>query len=421
VVTAVTMPRLGLSMAEGTVVEWRVRPGAAVRRGEILLAIESEKAEVEVEAFADGVLAAIYVEPGTTVPVGTLLGVVTGPGEEVDADAFAKAFVPETTAPPPAAPARSPAAEPAAARIAASAAVAPAARALARRLAIDVGRIVGTGPGGRVTVADVEGAASARTRAGLAHTVVGSGPPIVLVPGYAVDATGWRRQVDALADRFTVVTFDHAGVGSSRSLGDASPAIADLAADADALLRELGLGPAIVVGASMGAAVALELVLRRPEAVRALVLVTPIVERDARCEAVLRSWRDHDAPESDARIRAMLPWLLGRALLAHAGRREAAAAALRSMAKATPPKTLARHADALLVWLGTRTDALPAIDVPTLVVAGSDDILTPPPHAERLARMLPLARLEIVPEAGHAVMIEQAGILNALIAEFARV
>jgi pimeloyl-ACP methyl ester carboxylesterase len=414
------MPRLGLSMAEGTVVEWRVRPGAPVRRGEILLAVESEKAEVEVEAFADGVLAAIYVETGTTVPVGTLLGVVAAPGEELDAGTFAKTFVPETTAPLPAAPARSAAVEPAPARSAASAAVAPAARALARRLGIDVGRIVGTGPGGRVTVADVEGAASARPRAGLAHAVVGSGPPILLVAGYAVDASGWRRQVDALAGRFTVVTYDHPGVGSSRTLGEASPTIADLAADADALLGELGLGPVLVVGASMGAAVALELALGRPEAVRAVVLVTPIAERDARFEAVLRSWRDHDAPESEARIRAMLPWLLGRAFLAHAGRREAAATALRSMAKGTPPTTLVRHADALLAWLGTRTDALPTIGVPALVVAGSDDILTPPAHAERLARMLlPRARLEIVPDAGHAVMIEQAGVLNALIEEFA--
>jgi len=60
------MPRLGLTMTEGTVVEWHARAGEAVERGKALLVVESEKAQVEVEAFASGVLGAIYVEPSGT-------------------------------------------------------------------------------------------------------------------------------------------------------------------------------------------------------------------------------------------------------------------------------------------------------------------------------------------------------------------
>src|SRR6478672_6453726 len=93
--TAVTMPRLGLTMVEGTVVEWKAQPGDAVEKGQIILVIESEKVEVEVEAFSGGTLAAIYVEPGATVPIGSLLGAVTDPNESFDRDAFERAFVPE--------------------------------------------------------------------------------------------------------------------------------------------------------------------------------------------------------------------------------------------------------------------------------------------------------------------------------------
>jgi pimeloyl-ACP methyl ester carboxylesterase len=418
--TAVTMPRLGLSMVEGTVVEWYLPPGAPVARGQVVLTVESEKAQVEVEAFADGMLAAVYVEAGVTVPVGALLGAVAAPDEAFDAAAFAASFVAEVPGAPATGGGVGAAAgvAPPVPGVREEPAAAPAARALAKRLGVALGDITGTGPGGRITVADVERAAAPAGPAGLSYTTAGSGPALVFVAGYGVDTTAWRRQLDALAARFTVVAYDHRGVGRSRPAADGL-SLAELAADAHALVVALGLAPAVVVGASMGAAVALELALAHPEAVRGLVLVTPIVARDARFEAVLQAWREHDAPQAEGRIRAMLPWLLGRELLASAGRREAAAAALRAMAARTPPETLRRHADALLAWLGTRTQDLPRIASPALVVAGADDVLTPA-HARAIAGALPHARLEVLDGAGHAVMIERAEALNGLVTEFAR-
>ena len=415
----VTMPRLGLSMAEGTVVEWHVAPGGAVERGALLLTVESEKAEVEVEAFASGVLAAVYVEPGTTVPVGTLLGAIAAAGEAFDAAAFAAAFVPpreestpttERAAPAPPRPAGD---EPKAA---------PAARALARRLGIDLATLAGTGPGGRITVEDVErapGGAAQDVASGLAFVRAGSGPPVLFLPGYGTDTSMWRRQLDALASGFTVVACDHRGIGGSRPLPAGSVGLADLAADAGALLASLGHRPVVVVGASMGAAVALELVLADPDAVSRLVLVAPLLEPDARFAAVLRGWTAHEAPTSEARIRAMLPWLFGRELLGHAGRREAAVAALRAMAARTPADTLARHADALVAWVGTRGADLARLTLPVLVVCGSDDVLTPRAQADAVAAALPDARVKVLAGAGHSLAIERAGELNDLIRGFA--
>jgi pimeloyl-ACP methyl ester carboxylesterase len=473
--TAVTMPRLGLSMVEGTVVEWRVRPGDPIAKGALILSVASEKAEVEIEAFASGVLAAIYVDVGATVPIGTLLGAIAAPGEAFDAGAFAASFVPEAEGAPAtaagagtggatatgaaadrgrAAPGRATgaagAASAPAARVAPGAAgaaaepagikVAPAARALARRMGIDLATVGGTGPGGRITVEDVERAASGAVvppvvegaapgvavprvvvvnGTGLAVATAGAGSPLLFVAGYGADASGWRLQVDELSGAYTVVTYDHRGVGDSWPNRAPGLSIATLAADAHALLTALGHAPAVIVGASMGAAVALELALAHAGTVRGLVLLAPILERDARFEAVLRAWCAYDAPQAETRIRSMLPWLFGRELLAHAGRREAAAVALRAMAGRTPAAVLREHAEALLAWLGTRTAELGRIAAPALVVAGSDDLLTPPAEAESVVCALPHARLEVLPGAGHALMIERADTVNALIRELA--
>src|SRR5207244_2034300 len=102
--TAVTMPRLGLTMVEGTVVEWKATVGDVVDKGQPILVIESEKVEVEIEAFVAGALVATYVEPGNTVPIGSLLGAIADPAERFDREAFAASFVPEVEGAPATAP-----------------------------------------------------------------------------------------------------------------------------------------------------------------------------------------------------------------------------------------------------------------------------------------------------------------------------
>lgn len=418
--TAVTMPRLGLTMVEGTVVEWKARPGDSVEKGQIILVIESEKVEVEVEAFSGGTLAAIYVEPGATVPIGSLLGAVTDPDESFDRDAFERAFVPELEGAPAGASAAggaAPEAVSAPARAPQSGVkAAPAARALAKKLGVDLESMVGSGPGGRITVEDVERAGSAEPV--LSIDAEGSGPPLLLISGFGVDKTSWRRQIDALRGTFTAVSYDPRGVGASRPMPTDSLTIAAMAEEALDAAGERA--PFTVVGASMGAAIAIEVALARPSAVAALVLITPPIAQDARLDAVLRASLEFETPQAEGRIRAMLPWFLSRRFLAETPKREAAAQALRAMAARTPLPTLRRHANAFGAWLGTRTADLRRISVPTLVIAGSEDVLVPGFHAEQVAASIPGARLEVLEGAGHAVTIECADRVNELVAKFAR-
>jgi 3-oxoadipate enol-lactonase len=293
---------------------------------------------------------------------------------------------------------------------------APAARALAKKLGVDLESIAGSGPGGRITVEDIERAGSAEPV--LSIDSEGSGPPLLLISGFGVDKTSWRRQIDALRGSFTAIAYDPRGIGASRPTPTDALTIAAMAEEALEAAGERA--PLTVVGASMGAAIAIEVALARPSAVGALVLITPPIAKDARLDAVLRASLEFESPQAEGRVRAMLPWFLSRRFLAETPKREAAAQALRAMAARTPLPTLRRHANAFGAWLGTRTGDLSRISVPTLVIAGSEDVLVPGFHAEQVAAAIPGARFEVLEGAGHAVTIECADRVNELVADFAR-
>ena len=159
--TTVAMPQMGYDMTEGTVVRWRKQEGDAVSRGEVIAEIETDKATVEMEAYSTGVLGKIVVGEGTTVPVGQPIAVITEPGEEVPPmDELSVPAPVETAAEAPAPPAPAAQAPPAAAPpVARSGQVraSPIARRLAQEKGIDLALVTGTGPGGRITEADVQG------------------------------------------------------------------------------------------------------------------------------------------------------------------------------------------------------------------------------------------------------------------------
>jgi len=129
------LPSLGSDMDEGRLVEWRVKPGDRVKRGDVVAVVDTSKAAVDVEIWKDGVVQSLLVQPGETVSVGTVLALLSGEGEAAAAPA----------------PAPSPARRP----------VSPLARKRARELGVDIERIEGTGPSGSVTEQDVERAAAA--------------------------------------------------------------------------------------------------------------------------------------------------------------------------------------------------------------------------------------------------------------------
>ncbi|MCZ6824404.1 MAG: dihydrolipoamide acetyltransferase family protein [Gemmatimonadetes bacterium] len=163
--TKVVMAQLSPTMEEGKLVAWKLAEGDPVSQGDIVAEIETDKANMDVEAMGSGVLRKILVQEGATVPVGTLIGVIADPEEDIEAmlaeAAAAEPAVAEPTEEPAAA---SPTADlppgvPTArdGRVKAS----PVARKMAAELGIELGTIPGSGPGGRIIKQDVEAAAAA--------------------------------------------------------------------------------------------------------------------------------------------------------------------------------------------------------------------------------------------------------------------
>jgi pyruvate dehydrogenase E2 component (dihydrolipoamide acetyltransferase) len=151
----IAMPQLGLTMEQGSVVEWHVPEGAPISEGQEVLTVETDKSAVAVQAPRAGILARILVPAGETVPVGTCLAVGTAPGESLPADWLpgraAESTAPEPAAAPPAG--KAPVASPASAR--ADLQASWKARSLARDAGLDLGGVVGSGPAGRIVAADV--------------------------------------------------------------------------------------------------------------------------------------------------------------------------------------------------------------------------------------------------------------------------
>lgn len=180
---AVIFPKLGQTMEEGAIVKWLKKEGDPVAKGDILFEIETDKANLEVESFFEGVLLKIYIREGVTVPVNTVVAYVGASGEKVpDQPPKADAPAPAAPAAPAAAPASAPAAvaapapqpaaapapapvaaapvtvpapKPAAPVVAAKLVISPRAKALAKDACIDPARITGTGPNGRIVEKDV--------------------------------------------------------------------------------------------------------------------------------------------------------------------------------------------------------------------------------------------------------------------------
>jgi pyruvate dehydrogenase E2 component (dihydrolipoamide acetyltransferase) len=144
------MPSLGPDMESGTLVEWRIKPGDTVQRGDIVALVETDKGIIDVEIFSSGTVEKLLVSTGAHVPVGTVLAQLTGEPSTAEV-----AATPAQVIPQPAAPAAEPAViverQPAAQRQK----ISPAARARARQLGIDIATLSGSGAGGAITLEDV--------------------------------------------------------------------------------------------------------------------------------------------------------------------------------------------------------------------------------------------------------------------------
>jgi len=153
------LPSLGADMDQGKLLQWHVKPGDSVKRGQVIAVVDTSKAAVDVECWDDGTVHQLVVQPGETVPVGTVLATLLAPGEAAPAAAQAPAAQ-GTTGPAPAGPTTAGPATIAAVAAATRPPVSPSARKRAQELGLAVEALQGTGAQGAVTLADVEAAAA---------------------------------------------------------------------------------------------------------------------------------------------------------------------------------------------------------------------------------------------------------------------
>jgi pyruvate dehydrogenase E2 component (dihydrolipoamide acetyltransferase) len=144
----VFMPRLSQDMTQGRIVEWLKREGEAVQEGEPLVSVESDKAEVELQAPQAGILRRVLVGAGEETDVGTPLAILAGAGENIE-ELLVKALkeAPRPVAAPPPLPSREAAGPAAPAPPGKRQPVSPAARRVARELGVEISHLVGTGAG----------------------------------------------------------------------------------------------------------------------------------------------------------------------------------------------------------------------------------------------------------------------------------
>lgn len=249
----------------------------------------------------------------------------------------------------------------------------------------------------------------------LAYDVRGQGPALLLLHAFPLGLSMWEPQVRAFAATHQVIRFDARGFGGSPP-GDGLLTMERIADDAVGLLDHLGLSRAVVCGLSMGGYAAFALVRRHADRLKALVLADTRAGADTDAARAARAAQAQTVrKEGSAAIAdAVLPKLVGDTTRTQ---RPEVVARLRETIAANPPRGIA---DAL-AGLAARADSAPTlreIRVPTLVVCGAEDTLTPVSESEALVRGIAGSRLEVIPGAGHLSSVENPEAFNNALGRF---
>lgn len=248
----------------------------------------------------------------------------------------------------------------------------------------------------------------------------GSGPPLLLINGYAATGSDWDPiLLAALARDFTVIRPDNRGMGGSGLADDQELTVGRMAGDLLGVLDALGLERAAVVGWSMGGFVAQQLAASSPERVGRLVLLATDPggpEAMAADPAVTARLFDHSgSPRQQAGrlISLLFPAPLAERIDAELGEEVARARAALSEA------ALFAQEAAIGAWHVEPSAArLAAIEAPTLVMAGREDIVIPPANSELLAAAIDASPALTFPGAAHGFIAQEAPRVAALIKEF---
>jgi len=248
----------------------------------------------------------------------------------------------------------------------------------------------------------------------LEYAVSGDGPALLLLHAFPLGLFMWEAQVEALAAH-RVIRFDARGFGGSDP-GQGPLSMERIADDGALLLDHLGVAKAVVGGCSMGGYAAFAFVRRHSQRLAGLFLQDTRAGADTDEAKAGRAALAAKvlAEGASAAVSAFLPKLVGETTKRE---REVLVDGLRERILATSPQAIA---DALH-GLAARADSRPTlaeVRVPTLVLVGAEDVLTPPAESEAMAAAIAGARLEVVPRAGHLANLERPDAVNAALSAF---
>jgi pyruvate dehydrogenase E2 component (dihydrolipoamide acetyltransferase) len=357
------MPKWGLSMTEGTVVQWLVEEGAELQNGDEVVEVESEKINNAVETPKAGVLRRRVAKEGDVLPVGGLLGVIADasvPDEEIDAfvEEFQATFVPEEE---------------------------------------------------EAGVAEPETVEVGGRKIQYLKLGEGEGTPLLLLHGFGGDINVWVFNQEALAAERTVYAIDLPGHGgSTKDVGDGD--LASFVLVAADFMDEMRIEKAHVFGHSMGGAIAGSLAITHPEKVESLALIASAGLGEEINGDYIEGFIAANRRKEMKNVLGLLfadPDLVNRQLVNDV---------IRFKRLDGVDEALRKTADKL--FPGGRQADVPdvsGVGVPMLVVWGREDEVIPVSHSENAPEN---ARVEVLEETGHMPQMEAAGRVNRLIGEF---
>ena len=242
-----------------------------------------------------------------------------------------------------------------------------------------------------------------------------TGEPVLLIQGLGTDKHGWDLQRFPLALRYRVIALDNRGAGrSDKPFGKYT--LEQMADDAVAVLDAAGADSAHIVGASMGGGIAQLIAVRHPERVRSLVLACTACSNHPWRRELFEEWASIAAERGmGALAQKAGRWVIGP----RSFRRIAPLFGwLGPLAMTRPSHAFVSQVRAILAVDESIAERLGDIAVPTMVIVGNQDILTPRGDSEELAERIPGAELVVISGAAHGLMIEHWTTFNRLLLDF---
>lgn len=243
----------------------------------------------------------------------------------------------------------------------------------------------------------------------LEYLEAGSGePPVVLLHAFPFPPEMWRPQLEGLSDRWRIIAPDVAPADHP-SMDEMADAVAEL-------IRHLDLPPVVLGGLSMGGYVAFAFLRRHRELVRALILADTRAGADS-SEVLERRTKQQETVAREGPQPVLDGFLKGLPGKTTREQRPEVMARVRDLMADSSPDSITSALEAMKQRIDATGD-LPGLDLPTLVIVGEEDTVSPPDVAEEMRAGLPNARLARIPAAGHLSNLEDPEAFNAEVRAF---